>query len=190
MAENISTDLRIQKTREAIYKAIKEMICEMDADKITIKELTERARIHRKTFYLHYTCIEALFEDLLQQVVEEYCEEIDKIPIDAPFTEVNRVFFEFMARQEPYIEKLVCSPSYQEFADKLFLSSKALRTTSFTWDSHILQAIPSILSVVFTSLAVVAVRYESKRGALQEVISKKTAGFFPQSYYSFLITSS
>lgn len=51
------TDLRVLKTREAIKNAFREMVCEMDADEITVKELTERAMIHRKTFYLHYTCI-------------------------------------------------------------------------------------------------------------------------------------
>lgn len=50
-------DLRVQKTREAIKNTFKEMICEMPAEKITVKELTDRARIHRKTFYLHYTTI-------------------------------------------------------------------------------------------------------------------------------------
>ena len=79
--------------------------------------------IHRKTFYLHYTCIEALFEDLLGQITEEYYHAIDQLPIDAPFTEVNRVFFEFTARQEPYAERLLCAPGYREFADKLFLNT-------------------------------------------------------------------
>ena len=45
------------------------------------------------------------------------------LPIDAPFTEVNRVFFEFTARQEPYAERLLCAPGYREFADKLFLNT-------------------------------------------------------------------
>lgn len=86
MAESNATDLRVQKTQDAIQTAIKEMICEMDAADITVKELTERAHIHRKTFYLHYTCIEALFEDLLGQITEEYYHAIDQLPIDAPFT--------------------------------------------------------------------------------------------------------
>lgn len=43
-------DLRIQKTREAIHKIFEEMICEMDYEQISINELTERARINRKTF--------------------------------------------------------------------------------------------------------------------------------------------
>ena len=94
MAESNATDLRVQKTQDAIQTAIKEMICEMDAADITVKELTERAHIHRKTFYLHYTCIEALFEDLLGQITEEYYHAIDQLPLDAPFTDVNRVFFE------------------------------------------------------------------------------------------------
>lgn len=116
------TDLRILKTKNAIKETFKEMICEMDASNITIKELTDRAMIHRKTFYLHYTCIEALYEDMLSELAEKYYEAIDQIPVDAPFTEVNRVFFTFMAAQEPYMEKIVCSASYREFADRFFMS--------------------------------------------------------------------
>lgn len=116
------TDLRVQKTKAAITAAFQEMVMEMDASQITVKELTERAMIHRKTFYLHYTTIEALYEGILRELSEAYYREIDKLPPDAPFTEVNRVFFHFMAAQEPYMEKMVCSSGYREFADKLFLS--------------------------------------------------------------------
>ena len=116
------TDLRVQKTKAAITAAFQEMVMEMDASRITVKELTERAMVHRKTFYLHYTTIEALYEDILKELSEAYYREIDKLPPDAPFTEVNRVFFRFMAGQEPYMEKMVCSSGYREFADKLFLS--------------------------------------------------------------------
>lgn len=116
------TDLRVLKTRNAIKNTFKEMVMEKDASDIQIKELAERALIHRKTFYLHYTCIEALYEDILSELSENYFEAIDKIPADAPFTEVNRVFFEFMASQEPYMEKIVCDSSYREFADKFFMA--------------------------------------------------------------------
>lgn len=117
------TDLRILKTQNAIKETFKEMICEMDASQITIKELTDRAMIHRKTFYLHYTCIEALYEDMLSELAEKYYEAIDKLPPDAPFTDVNRVYFTFMAEQEPYMEKIVCSASYREFSDRFFMAT-------------------------------------------------------------------
>lgn len=86
-------DLRVQKTRKAIKDAFKEMICEMDADKITIKELTDRAKIHRKTFYLHYTCIEALFEDMLQEIVNGYFEEVNKLDSNFDMSKINEIFF-------------------------------------------------------------------------------------------------
>ena len=93
------TDLRVVKTQKAIKDAFKEMVMEMDASQITVKELTERAQIHRKTFYLHYTTIEALFEDIMKDLSEDYCELIDQTAPDAPFDEVNRVFFTFLTRQ-------------------------------------------------------------------------------------------
>ena len=116
-------DLRVIKTQKAIKNAFKEMVMEMDASKITVKELSERAQIHRKTFYLHYTTIEALYEDVLKEVAEGYYQAIDQTAPNAPFSEVNHVFFTFMARQEPYVEKMVCDPSYRDFADKLFLAT-------------------------------------------------------------------
>jgi len=111
-------DLRVKKTNAAIKKAFIEMIMEMNPADITIKELTDRAQIHRKTFYLHYTCIEALFEDMIQDIANAYYQEIDKIPANMPMKEVNRVFFEFFSRQEPYVERLMCAPEYQEFFDR------------------------------------------------------------------------
>ena len=66
------TDLRVIKTRKAIKDTFKEMIMEKDASEITVKELTDRAMIHRKTFYLHYTSIEALYEDILSELSKDY----------------------------------------------------------------------------------------------------------------------
>lgn len=116
------TDLRVQKTRNAIKNAFREMVLEKEAAGVSVKELAERAMIHRKTFYLHYTCIEALYEDVLSELSRDYFEAIDKVAEDAPFTEINRVFFTFMASQEPYMEKIVCDSSYREFADKFFMT--------------------------------------------------------------------
>jgi AcrR family transcriptional regulator len=118
MEQTEKTDLRVKKTSAAIKKAFIEMIMEMDPADITVKELTERAQIHRKTFYLHYTCIEALFKDMIQNIANAYYKEIDQIPASMPMQEVNRVFFRFFSHQEPYVERLMCAPAYQEFFDR------------------------------------------------------------------------
>lgn len=112
-------DLRVRKTREAIKNTFKEMICEMPAEKITIKELTDRAMIHRKTFYLHYTSIEALYQDMMAEIADGYYEEMEKIKPPYSHKEVNRIFFNYYARQDKYVERLICEPSYRPFCNKL-----------------------------------------------------------------------
>ena len=118
MDESRRTDLRVRKTRAAIKNALKEMIMEMSPSEIQVKELAERAQIHRKTFYLHYTCLEALFEDMIQDIATAYYDKIDAISPDMPMKEVNRVFFEYFSQAEPYVERLMCAPEYQDFFDR------------------------------------------------------------------------
>ncbi len=112
-------DLRVQKTREAIKNTFKEMMCEMAADKITIKELTDRARIHRKTFYLHYTSIEALYQDMMSEIADGYYKEMERIKPPYSHKDVNRIFFTYYAGQDKFVEQLICEPSYRPFCNKL-----------------------------------------------------------------------
>ena len=65
-------DLRVRKTKEAIHNAFKAMICEMDYDRMTIKELAERAQINRKTFYLHYSSLDELLEELQEEIADNF----------------------------------------------------------------------------------------------------------------------
>ena len=60
---------RVIKTRESIRKAFRELILADKPEDINVKHLTDMAGIHRKTFYLHYTCIEALYDDMIEEVV-------------------------------------------------------------------------------------------------------------------------
>ena len=45
-------DIRIQKTREAIRQAFQEMVCKMEYKGITIKKLSERARVQTRLLYI------------------------------------------------------------------------------------------------------------------------------------------
>ena len=168
------TDLRVIKTRNAIRNTFKQMVMEMDAPQITIKELTERAMIHRKTFYLHYTTIEALYEDILQELSERYYEKIDTISPDAPFTEVNRIFFTFMAEQEPYMEKIVCTSSYREFADKLFMAMLAHNRSRYNPYAKYTQAQQNIINTFLGMTSINIYRRwieDKKRIPLEELIA-------------------
>lgn len=114
------TELRVIKTKAAIMDALKEMMLEMDISQITVKELSNRAMINRKTFYLHYTCIEALFEDLIKDIASQYFSVIDQVPDNMPTKDVNKVFFIHLAKQNGFVEKLLVSPSYSDFCNRIF----------------------------------------------------------------------
>ncbi len=115
------TDLRVIKTRNAIKKAFKEMICEMEPADITVKELSERAMIHRKTFYLHYSSIEVLFEEMARDSIESYNEVMLKIPPDVRVSEANKMLLDHITRQEPYVERMFCASEYDSIVDRLVL---------------------------------------------------------------------
>ncbi|MDU0347410.1 TetR/AcrR family transcriptional regulator [Actinomyces sp. MRS3W] len=123
MEGNRKMDLRVQKTREAIQQAFRDMVMEGDASQINVTELSRRARIHRKTFYLHYTCIEALYEDMIRIASEGYYAAIDRIDPKMPMAEVNRVFFEYLAAADPFVERLICEPSYRPFCNAMFAAA-------------------------------------------------------------------
>ncbi len=115
------TDLRVIKTRNAIKKAFKEMICEMEPSEITVKELSERAMIHRKTFYLHYSTIDVLFEEMVRESIESYNDVLLSLPPNHRAAEANKVMLDHIQSQEPYVERLFCFPEYDAIIDKLIL---------------------------------------------------------------------
>lgn len=64
-------DLRQQKTRRSIINAFLALRSEKPIEKITVRELTERAEIHKATFYLHYHDIFELSEALECEVIDD-----------------------------------------------------------------------------------------------------------------------
>lgn len=63
-------DLRIVKTLSAIDTAFLELLQEKTFDKITIKEICERALINRATFYSHYSDKFQLIESYQESLVK------------------------------------------------------------------------------------------------------------------------
>ncbi len=61
-------DRRILKSQEAIKNALIELMAEKSFDKITIKDISDRANVNRGTIYLHY--IDKF--DLLDKIMEEH----------------------------------------------------------------------------------------------------------------------
>ena len=64
-------DLRQQRTKRSIVNAFLVLRSEKPLEKITIRELSEKAVIHKATFYLHYHDIYELSESLEWEVIDD-----------------------------------------------------------------------------------------------------------------------
>ena len=107
------TDMRITRTREAIRRAFTDMICEMDYEQITIKELTERAGINRKTFYLHYNSLDDLLGEMQNEMSRRFMERIKDLRPPYDMDKITRAFYLSMEESGKFGERLACSGSYQ-----------------------------------------------------------------------------
>ena len=63
----MKTDARVKYTKMVLKKALLELMQHKPVNKITVKEICERAELNRATFYAHYSdCF-----DLLESIEEE-----------------------------------------------------------------------------------------------------------------------
>lgn len=69
-------DLRIEKTERGIKNAFIELRSKKPLEKITVRELCERAYIHKSTFYSHYKDIYDLSDSLEDEVVRQITNSI------------------------------------------------------------------------------------------------------------------
>lgn len=61
-------DLRIVKTKEALHRALLQLLNDKDLGEISITEICKQAKINRGTFYLHYGQIEDVFEEYFKEI--------------------------------------------------------------------------------------------------------------------------
>lgn len=69
-------DLRVKKTKRAIRSAFYALIQEKPLEKITVRELAEKAEINKTTFYAHYETIYDLVRQLEQETVDEVVQNL------------------------------------------------------------------------------------------------------------------
>ena len=114
-------DRRVIKTREAIQRSYFELLKQKQDDRITVAEVTRNANIDRKTFYLHYTCIDDVLNNFCDEKIEEVLECLHRtdflenpIHMKTFFTALNEVF----EKDIDYI-KVLSNSFLQSFCDRV-----------------------------------------------------------------------
>ncbi len=112
-------DLRVVKTIEGIKGAFENLICEKDYEKITVKELCDRARINKKTFYHYYETLDALLAEMQEELSAGFIDRIKDFSLPEELDKVNREFFVFASEQGLAYEKITCGGSYRYIRDEM-----------------------------------------------------------------------
>lgn len=109
MIREPQNDLRYIKTENLIKGTFCDMLREMDYSQITIRELTNRAMINRKTFYLHYNSLDELLGRLQTDIYAQVLELTSDIRLPRDLEKLIREFFLFCTNRDDITEKIICS---------------------------------------------------------------------------------
>ena len=112
-------DLRVIKTIEGIKSAFEALICEKEYEKITVKELCERARINKKTFYHYYETLDMLLAEMQAELSAGFLERIKDYSLPDELDKVNREFFVYASEQGLAYEKITCGGTYHSIRDEM-----------------------------------------------------------------------
>ena len=112
-------DLRTRRTHKLIQQTFREMLEEMDYERITIKELTRRANINRRTFYLHYSFLDELLEEIMNEIADGYIQLTKEMDYLTNMPEIVRSFLLYFANQEPLYEKIICHGNFRYISDRV-----------------------------------------------------------------------
>lgn len=104
------TDLRVIKTQENIRDSFLACLEEYGFLDMTVKNITERARINRSTFYKHYADKYDLRDKYVDEVIADFVENLDvhfvalpRITLENYYTDLRSCLEFFRKRQEEYL---------------------------------------------------------------------------------------
>lgn len=105
------------KTKQKIIKAFWNLYREKSIDKITVKDITDTCKIHRATFYLHFSDVYAVLEQMEEELLEELraiC-QCDQFKPEEQYGVAHKVYFHYLQRWE-FLHYMLKEPVSSGFA--------------------------------------------------------------------------
>ena len=127
--KHTSKDLRVRRTLRSIREAFYKLMMEKKYSEISITELTELAEVNRKTFYLHYSSLDDLIQEIEDEIVDEIMEMIDPEAETLNVTGCISKFYHYMEDGDEIRRKLMVDPDYRNFYEDI--TNKVLQTSAF-----------------------------------------------------------
>ena len=112
------TDRRIAKSEDAIQTTFLEMLLTIGFDAITVKDLTEKANISRKTFYLHYMDKYDLLNEIVDEMIRQLTELCEKKK-EKGFVEGTIIWFSYFEQYKDFFYAVFSTASTITFRNRL-----------------------------------------------------------------------
>ena len=127
-------DRRQIRTKRRIREALMALVLEKSVEKITIKELAERADIDRKTFYLHYGSIGEVLSEMQDELLGRLASVLSGYDLFQPdfdalamFREINGIILE----STDFYRRMLVMDRYSFFYGKLKDAMKIYLTEKY-----------------------------------------------------------
>ena len=96
-------DLRVLRTHTLLLQALSDLLQEKPFDEIRVKDLCQRAMVHRSTFYAHFEDKRHLLTFGMQAFLDDLTDGMPCSDNPAPFRQaIEKVFQYFLARRQEY----------------------------------------------------------------------------------------
>src|SRR2546421_12887221 len=112
-------DLRVRRTHKLLWEALMAELSERAFEEITVKDICERAMVHRTTFYKHYEDKYALLEQGIRQMYDDLLAEEEHLPPSAYSVEHPPPYFirlfEHAAQHQQFYKLMLCGEGIGRF---------------------------------------------------------------------------
>ncbi len=75
----VREDLRVRRTRKLLWEALMAELSERPFEQITVREICERAMVHRTTFYKHYEDKYVLLDQGMRQMYDTLLADVNTL---------------------------------------------------------------------------------------------------------------
>lgn len=131
-------DRRQQKTREAIFRALSNLLQQKNFNNITVQEIIEEANVGRSTFYAHFETKDSLLDALCETIFGHIFSEVLSTEEHHDFSKENRtltdklthLLYHLMEQKEDITSVLSIESSdiflgyFKKYSEKLFTGYK------------------------------------------------------------------
>ena len=145
-------DMRVKRTLKSVQEAFYGLAQEMSLDQITITNLTQRASINRKTFYLHYKSMDDLLETVSEESYNNIMEALKPNIVAGNVESCIRTFFQYLNNCTGIQRILLCDPKNQAFCHQVI--GRVLHSDIFQ-TLYQKTPFPSLTESYMTSLATI-----------------------------------